>query len=525
METINQEGNNSLHDILISSDCIDVTELKSNFKEYYSKTSREKRNLFMNSRNIYGNTPLMEYVSCMEPNSEIVSDLVNNFDCDVNIKDNLGMTPLHKVVLLHFLPERIVEGKFLGELEKAIVDQQFLNEKELIVLLIQAGADVNAADVFGRTPLFLANDLHVIQTLMKGGANLDITDKCGRSVLLSALSMPNNEYLVDFYISIMNKEQISKVDIFESTSIDYAKILYLESIEKKLQKLGVKQNTERLLESLATSHSKQTVLYKLETILTFRKLDLKKKKCVHYTDVMMSKDLSFVLHQPKCCDDICAILNSPGFGVPKVKNESDDIKTCITELVSVICKNMGRLDPRMKCTLFPTGSSAEGTKLGDPTEFDFVFCLDQFSDLCEVEEIEAKKGFAELKGSVIPDIYSSFFDDNRKCSATEIRLVFSKLLKKTVLDESIWRTTNIFFNGDVNHLQEYDRPVFTLKLQYFGVHYKDLGISLDIVPAVRKFGWWPQDTDPKHFETLPEEVKNEGCLYYFKTHIMIWIRC
>lgn len=398
METINQEGNNSLHDILISSDCIDVTELKSNLKEYYSKTSREKRNLFMNSRNIYGNTPLMEYVSCMEPNSEIVSDLVNNFDCDVNIKDNLGMTPLHKVVLLHFLPERIVEGKLLGELEKAIVDQQFLNEKELIVLLIQAGADVNAADVFGRTPLFLANDLHVIQTLMKGGANLDITDKCGRSVLLSALSMSNNEYLVDFYISIMNKEQISKVDIFESTSIDYAKILYLESIEKKLQKLGVKQNTERLFESLATSHSKQTVLYKLETILTFRKLDLKKKKCVHYTDVMMSKDLSFVLHQPKCCDDICAILNSPGFGVPKVKNESDDIKTCITELVSVICKNMGRLDPRMKCTLSRRAVQQKEPNWEIQLNLILYFVLTSFRIFVKLRRLKQKRDLQNLKG-------------------------------------------------------------------------------------------------------------------------------
>lgn len=72
MDAINQEGNNYLHDILSSSDSIDVDERKSNLEAYVSKTPRETANIAINSRNTYGSTPLMEYVSCIEPRSEIV---------------------------------------------------------------------------------------------------------------------------------------------------------------------------------------------------------------------------------------------------------------------------------------------------------------------------------------------------------------------------------------------------------------------------------------------------------------------
>jgi ankyrin repeat protein len=47
--------------------------------------------------------------------------------------------------------------------------------------LLEAGADVDAADKFGRTPLHIAAEksLDVVQTLLKAGANRQIRDKRG----------------------------------------------------------------------------------------------------------------------------------------------------------------------------------------------------------------------------------------------------------------------------------------------------------------------------------------------------------
>jgi hypothetical protein len=38
--------------------------------------------------------------------------------------------------------------------------------------------------------------------------------------------------------------------------------------------------------------------------------------------------------------------------------------------------------PVFRCSVVPTGSSSDGTKIGDPDEFDFMFCLEYFSEEC-----------------------------------------------------------------------------------------------------------------------------------------------
>lgn len=525
------ENNNILHEILMNADCEE--EIEAVLQQYLSEISTNEIAPLLNEQNIYGNTPLLEYLSTMDPSWETVKQ-ITQLGCDVNIADNLQITPLYKITAKQFVPSRLLEGMYLGDFEKGIVEQQNDNERQIMKTLISAGSDVNKPDIFGRPPLFLANDIEVIRMLIENGASLNISDRCGRSLLHSSLSMPNHNYLFKFYISKMKPTLLQKPDIFGSTPLHYAAILRQKDIFDEIIKngatLGIKDNEGNTPESilqLRLPSKTVTMLHEKH----MRKKVLKKVDIVHFTDIYKSGDLSNVVNQPGTIEDIYEILNLPGLGGSWDEKESEQIKQTIVKLAENLCDSMGTLDRRFRCTLFRTGSSAEGTKIGDPTEFDFVFCLQNFSELCEMLEVPNKKGFAELKAvNTFSEKYHTFFDSNKKLNATEVRLVFSKLLKRIVLDKNTWDIPNIFFDGDVMHLQEYDRPVFTLKLKWFGQMYKDEEISLDIVPAVRQFGWWPSDTDFTKLDMVTEQIRREGCLLllqspYFQDDTLMRISC
>lgn len=181
-----------------------------------------------------------------------------------------------------------------------------------------------------------------------------------------------------------------------------------------------------------------------------------------------------------------------------------------------MCKNSAThfsFDPRLKCSLLRTGSSTEGTKTGDPNEFDFVFCLDNFESICKVKETDKEGGFVELEAKDdIPDEYKSFFNKDHKLDITAVRLAFANILKFFIFNRETWCFPEIVFS-EILHLQEYSRPVFTLKVRWIGCLYKDEEISLDFVPAVRFKGWWPSGTNTDPIDMINDDIRKEGLLF------------
>ena len=86
---------------------------------------------------------------------------------DVNAADNWGNTPLH-----------------------ALVQGRSNNNAELVNILIEAGAKVDAVDYINRTALFDAVDREntdCVQTLLQAGANVNARDKFGATPLREAI--------------------------------------------------------------------------------------------------------------------------------------------------------------------------------------------------------------------------------------------------------------------------------------------------------------------------------------------------
>ena len=529
------DGNNHVHDLMSSADCESPEDVADQLIEYISETSKENVNRFLNEQNIYGNTPLLELLDFQEQDEKIVKCLISN-GSEVNISDSLGMSPLYKITKKLFIPNRMLEGQYLGEAEKSIIHRQTSNEKAILIMLIQSGADINKTDIFGKTPLFLANDIEAIQLLKHHGGDICKTDRCGRNLLHNAFSMPNCEYIARFYISSIVPNVLNKADCFGSTPLHYAALLHKRAVFDELIRNGTDVNAKDYEGNTPITISEQNnssvgIMYKMNPENKQRLSAFKRRDQVHFQEIMQVENLSEFLQRAEDVFQVISVLKSPGFGEPTYQGESESVKTAVVGFAYRLCQTIGTLDPRLQCTLFRTGSSEEGTKVGDPFEFDFVFCLDRFAYLCNVVESETKQGFAELKVcSDLPKEFTTFFDKNGTCNATKVRLAFGKVLRRFVADKDTWTNCHIYFDGEVKHFEEYDRPVFTLSVRWIVCLYKYQEISIDICPAFRKVGWWPYGTDFDSIDMMSSEIHAEGCLLllqnpYHESDTLLRISC
>lgn len=120
---------------------------------------------------------------------------------EVNAKDSDGVTALIAAARTH-RPEMSAAGIAP---RKAVLEGRYLNEEqrqrrdalqELMLLLIQAAADVNAVTNDGWTALALSarsNYIDTLQTLIEGGADVNLQNQGGKTALLAAVVAGNVE--------------------------------------------------------------------------------------------------------------------------------------------------------------------------------------------------------------------------------------------------------------------------------------------------------------------------------------------
>ena len=108
------------------------------------------------------------FYACFSGNKEVVELLLGSYGADVNAVDNDGLTPLHAVV----------RGSTILK-----------SREEFIELLLKHGADANAVDNWGETPLHVVCDHgfekkeEFIKLLLKYGADVNKPDKSGKTPL------------------------------------------------------------------------------------------------------------------------------------------------------------------------------------------------------------------------------------------------------------------------------------------------------------------------------------------------------
>ncbi|CAH0394195.1 unnamed protein product [Bemisia tabaci] len=143
-----------------------------------------KHNAAIELQDEAGKTAL-HYAVMKSQNGEIIKLLLES-GANVDARDVKGTTPLFKAVLDQRLDTMQDES---GEtaLHNAVMTGQ---NGEIIKLLLESGANVDARDERGRTPLFnavLAKRLDNMQTLLEAGADVNAADKSGETPLTTAM--------------------------------------------------------------------------------------------------------------------------------------------------------------------------------------------------------------------------------------------------------------------------------------------------------------------------------------------------
>lgn len=431
-------------------------------------------------------------------NSSCSADTVQLMvDCgsDVNTSSKIGTTPLMETILRRL--------------------------SEIAEILLKAGANPNQTDIFGQTCIFRVFTNSCFELLKQYGANFCIKDKFGRSPITNiALFTPEDlpsssivisqnfsEHLPVFENFLAAGVDCNSVDVHGSSVLHYAawygEIAMIRALIQQGANLNAQDNNGFTPLDLAL-HVGNDHIYGLlgKPDSEISEPGYETKYCRLIINQEETEDMEFVLKDSVGINDDPAILltslvSSPRLGMTSLRSESRQITSEVTTLMQKIATVVGRLNPLFSCTVYPTGSSAEGTKIGDPDEFDYVFCLDNFSKLCipcQDDEI-LNSGFVRLEAisnscEVLQKLEA--FLDGTILSAHLIRGAFQDLITAALNEPEVWTFEHLYFDGLLGYPT--DKPILKLELHWFGSIMKHMFVGVDIVPGVLMPDWRPKES-------------------------------
>ena len=358
---------------------------------------------------------------------------------------------------------------------------------EIVELLLSYRAYVNAVDKFNATPLHYAGfggTLEIVRALLKAGADPTLKDDAANKPLDCALYRHYYNTAKAFGVDVLRKA----LKIPHGASKEEEDMVMLVSLpaDDVFDIILLKSNIEKDLTD--------TSIFPKETIPYFSTVS-KGNFSNYIADIQTVPDLG---------------------SIPDVQ-EIRDIRMAVENFVENWVKCIENLDERFHGSVLNSGSTYEGTKVGQPYEYDYMVELHNF-----------QKQF-----NAIFDIESSFNDvkvyPSEEFNDTYREFVFNGELESRKLVQtfaSIVRKALARLNYESGHSQLYIENLSeetyvedtyvnartvtcNLKLLWIGVVWKHLSLSIDLVPAL-PFPSWPSIAREDNI-LITDEIKQQGC--------------
>ncbi|XP_071148967.1 uncharacterized protein [Mytilus edulis] len=515
LNLINKKNENFLHVYVPRERLEDIVKLFEWIADKYSGSIMKE---LSSRKDIRGQTPW----TLMIGNTGEYADFRNILDYSVSpdVIDNLGNTVLQQTCGNSYSHSHL----------------------EFLEYMLKIGADINAQNIYGETILSMTVDEKILKIFLEFNPDFNVKDRWGRCALLNLVKYPISDLLVTLLVEV--KVDVNTSDMYGSTPLHFAAFHnHEEQIEILLKydaDVNARDNLQerpldtakrhksfRCIASLkAADRTKQGYTLIYTRIPTFEEILCKFREIIVISSSIQSpQDIQTLLQLPLNLKDFMNyLLESYHIRSQKNNSEVDSVTFEVNNLVTSLCTQIGKYDSRFEMSVFPSGSMAEGTKIDRPNEFDFMLCLDKLNDITDIVMADnyMKNGFASLKFKDIPDVdeYLSFTDADGYFLPVLFLRLFSEYLKRALNEPHLWKEGNLYFNVKNEFTIRHDKPVITFGVYWFGSVYKQLEISIDLVPAVYKRGWWPTNIDVDKIPLVSPDIKAAGCFLILQTKVL-----
>lgn len=504
----NQMGENFLHVYVGSEIFEEVSDLLDEIAEASLPTVRE----LLNDKNVLGRTPWTNMIDNANVSEEFVKKILS-YGVSLNTVDNLGNTALHRIA-----------GVSTGIVYSGIID-----------LLIEGGADINSVNVYRESPGFVLWLRDVFEVFAKHEMDFNTRDRWGRSPLVSIMKHNPMPELLRKLVE-EGKADVNARDVHGSTPLHFAAYHnYPEQVELLL-KFGADQNALDDLQDRPLDTARRHCSFRCHHILdvddgsaseiaknkTFAQILLDIPRMIPSSSIKTAQDVQTLFGLQENLDGfIDHLMTTDYFRRPETAAEVEAVVSAVNALVESLCVKIAAYDSRFEMSVFPTGSSAEGTKVGLPDEFDFVLCLDKLNDKTEIlmtEECQ-ETGYACLRFAETPlsEEYLPFSDADGYFLALPFLQLFFRYARRALNETVMWTSGNLYYNFEDKMEVLHGKPVFNFSVYWIGSIYKQLKISIDLVPAVYKRGWWPPNINVNVISLMNASILGAGCFLMLQT--------
>lgn len=465
----------------------------------------------VNAQDVDGRTALS---TAVESGNEVMVELLLEHPCTcVDLADKNCVTPLHLAAAFKHV--------------------------DMTERLIRASADANARDVMNATPLHYAaygGTPEIITLLLEAGADDKLTDNSGRLPVQYALSRHYCHTALKFgerYLHDVAESARCHVKVTGNTTDDvivhslpaddiFTMVVPASKVYSDALDLSI---VPRDLMEYMRDKSAGNVSGYLKDMYTVPGVGQVPADMGEVENTKIPADMGEIENMKIPADmgevenlrlptDTAEVEN---MNIPTDMGEVKNMKRSIEEFMSKWAEKIAEIDERFKGALLHSGSVYEGTKVGDPDEFDYMLCLESLAQACSItfdEDTEYSKVTVH-KSVDESGSYEEFFDGHQLDSG-KVMSAFVDVAKRalTLLDyTSVAR--EMYVESLTEHTLIEDTWTLSgtvtcnLKFKWTGLCYKQLVITVDLVPAI-PVHHWPRIARQVS-SVLTEDITSRGC--------------
>ena len=408
-----------------------------------------------------------------------VTEMLIQASADLNARDTLKATPLHYAA--------------------------YGGTPEIVAMLLEAGADDKAKDDAGWLAVQYALSRHYYHTALPFGEEYlrDVTTTAGKVMKVAGNSIDD--------IIVQN---LPADDIF--TMVFPASKVYSQPFDFSIT---LDDDLVEYAKAKSAGHF-SSYLQDMSTVPGVGRIPVNIPKVSNVKPEADNGNMGLEVENAKAEANI--IEPEVGFRMSEVGNvraEVESIRHNIEKFMFRWTEKIAEIDERFAGTLLQSGSVYEGTKVGDPDEFDFMLRLEKLAPTCLItfdEVTEYDKVIVYKKVGDLENGYGEFFDKQQLESGKVMR-VFVDVAKKALTKLDYKSIPNeVYIEGLTEHTLIEDTCVLhgtvtcNLKFKWTGLYYKQVVITADLVPAIPVRQWPHIARQESHL--LTDDIRSRGCL-------------